>query len=446
MQPDSQRVYLTGHSMGGHGTWFLGATYPDKWAAIAPCAGYPTLKGYGSADGIVPEQGGNELENLLLRTSNQSDVIAYASNYKPLGVYILHGDADQTVPVEYARQMRKVLGSFHPDFSYYEYPGGSHWYSNESVDWKPLFDYFKWHTRKVDTAVHSIDFKTANPNISSSYYWASIWQQQKALVYSHLIIDRDLDKGEIKGTTDNIAVLKLDLNGFQNGQNLSISLDSLNDIHYTRQGHIPSIYLKKTDNTWSLIEKPSFGDKGPHRNGIFKEAFNHQMVFVYGTNGTKEENEWALAKARYDAESWYYRGNGAVDIIADSEYQPDTYATHNIILIGNAKTNKAWSSLLKDCPIYIDAHGLTIGDHKYVGTDIGGYFTWKKPNSDTRTVGVITGTGLKGMQAATANQYFAGASGFPDYMFFHIDMLKNGSESLVNAGFYTNQWEIDKHY
>lgn len=45
-KPDPQHVYLTGHSMGGHGTWFLGATYPDKWAAIGACSGYPTLKGY----------------------------------------------------------------------------------------------------------------------------------------------------------------------------------------------------------------------------------------------------------------------------------------------------------------------------------------------------------------------------------------------------------------
>ena len=32
--------------MGGHGTWYLGVTYPDKFAAIAPCAGYPDLLGY----------------------------------------------------------------------------------------------------------------------------------------------------------------------------------------------------------------------------------------------------------------------------------------------------------------------------------------------------------------------------------------------------------------
>ncbi|MEX0362355.1 MAG: alpha/beta hydrolase-fold protein, partial [Allomuricauda sp.] len=44
--PNPQKIYLTGHSMGGHGTWYLGATYPDKFAAIAPCAGYPDLLGY----------------------------------------------------------------------------------------------------------------------------------------------------------------------------------------------------------------------------------------------------------------------------------------------------------------------------------------------------------------------------------------------------------------
>ncbi|WP_316819278.1 alpha/beta hydrolase-fold protein [Pedobacter nyackensis] len=70
LQPDPQRIYLTGHSMGGHGTWFLGATYPDKWAAIAPCAGYPTLKGYGSADGLIPDNSTSEFGELLLRTSN----------------------------------------------------------------------------------------------------------------------------------------------------------------------------------------------------------------------------------------------------------------------------------------------------------------------------------------------------------------------------------------
>jgi predicted peptidase len=36
---DSKRIYLTGLSMGGGGTWSLAAAHPDKWAAIAPICG-----------------------------------------------------------------------------------------------------------------------------------------------------------------------------------------------------------------------------------------------------------------------------------------------------------------------------------------------------------------------------------------------------------------------
>src|SRR5690606_6649980 len=440
LQPDSQRIYLTGHSMGGHGTWFLGATYPDKWAAIAPAAGYPTLKGYGSADGIVPDQGGNEMESILLRSSNQSDVIAYATNYKPLGIYVLHGDADRTVPVQYARQMREVLGQFHPNFSYYEYPGGSHWYSDESVDWKPLFDYFKWHVRKADTAVHEIDFKTANPCSSASSYWAAILQPNAARSFSHLQRSRDMENRSITGQTDNIDMIQLNLRNFSSGQPVKIVLDSFNTLSFNPNDGRSVVYLQKQENAWALIDKPSAGQKGPHRNGSFKEAFNHRMIYVYGTNGTPEENQWAIAKARYDAESWYYRGNGAFDILSDREYQAGDYSAHNIILVGNSKTNLAWSELLADCPISVGPTGVKVGSMEYSGDDFGGYFTWKKPGSEKLTVGIITGTGIKGMQSATANQYFAGASGFPDYMFFRMDMLKNGSEGVVKAGFYSNTW------
>ncbi len=36
LRHDPARVYLTGHSMGGHGAWHLGSLYPDTFAAIGP--------------------------------------------------------------------------------------------------------------------------------------------------------------------------------------------------------------------------------------------------------------------------------------------------------------------------------------------------------------------------------------------------------------------------
>jgi hypothetical protein len=45
------------------------------------------------------------------------------------------------------------------------------------------------------------------------------------------------------------------------------------------------------------------------------------------------------------------------------------------------------------------------------------------------------------MQAANANQYFAGGSGFPDYMIFRLQMLQTGATGILDAGFFQNDWK-----
>jgi poly(3-hydroxybutyrate) depolymerase len=441
-KPDPKRIYLTGHSMGGHGTWFLGATYPDLWAAIAPCAGYPTLKGYGSADGLIPEKASTDMGALLLRTSNQSDVPKLANNYQPLGVYIFHGDSDRTVSVNYARQMRKQLGEFHKDMSYYEFPGGSHWFGDQSVDWKPIFDFFKWHTILPDSAMNHIDFTTASPGISAKYRWISIEQQQQPLEYSRIRLTRNKSKAMIKGSTENVYLLKVDLGYFGSGVNLSIQLDSLNTLQYTTKTSHDSIYLVKSNGQWTVTAQPGAEQKGPHRYGTFKDPFNHRMVFIYGTKGNAAENKWNFDKARFDAETWYYRGNGAVDIISDKEYNAAKYSGRNVIIYGNASTNAAYQALLADCPIRVERNAIKAGEQAWTGDDLATYFTWPIRGTEKNSVGVIAGTGLKGMQAAYANQYFAGASGFPDFMIFGTDMMQDGVKGVRFAGFFDHQWKL----
>lgn len=439
-QPDPQHIYLTGHSMGGHGTWFLGATYPDKWAGIAPSAGYPTLKGYGSADGLIPDSSNSPMEQMLLRAGNQSDVIKLVQNYKPLGVYVFHGDADRTVSVNYARQMRDLLGEFHPDFSYYEYPGGEHWFGDISVDWKPLFDFFKWHQRPADTAVNNIDFTTSNPGISASFRWAHVQQQQHPLQYSRIRFNRNRTAKTIAGTTENVRLLRLDLNDFETGD-IRISIDGT---EVTGKAGGTPLYLLNDGGRWAVHQASPLSEKGPHRNGTLKDAFNHRMVFVYSTGGTKEENEWSVNKARYDAETWYYRGNGAVDIIADKDYAPEKYKDRGVIVYGNKTTCKAWKLLLNDCPIQVERNKVTAGGKQWTGEDLSACFVWPLPGSDVASVAVITGSGLTGMKAAYANQYFAGASGFPDFMVYNAKMLVSGVDEVKMAGFYDHAWKLSE--
>ncbi len=438
--PDPNRIYLTGHSMGGHGTWILGATYPDKWAAIAPCAGYPMLAAYGSADGTIPTESENDIENLLLRASNPSNVIALAENYKSHGVYIFHGDSDRVVPVDYARQMREVLSEFHPDFSYYEYPGGSHWFGNESVDWPPLFEYFKWHTNREDSEVDVIDFMTANPGVSASHRWITILQQQQPLNTSRVQLRRDKDQNTINGTTENVYALKIQIEDLDQAENVQIKLDG--DSLVVDPKTNKTLHLYKNEH-WEIGSELAKNQKGPHRAGTFKDGFNYQMVFVYATKGNTEENLWAYNKARFDAEVWYYRGNGSIDLIADKDFDPKKYPDRGVVLYGNASNNAAWSKLLKEAPIQVKNGEVTMGSKSLKGADLGAYFVWPRPDSDVASVSVISGTGLSGMKSTEPNQYFAGGSGFADYMIFSNTMLKEGVKGVMAAGFFSNNWTLE---
>ena len=442
-QPDSQRIYLTGHSMGGHGTWYLGATYPGKWAAIAPCAGYPSLHDYGSSDGRIPEQSTSRTEDILLQASTPSKVMEMIDNYKASGIYIFHGDSDRVVPVELSRDMRERLGTFHTDFSYYEYPGGSHWFGNESVDWPPIFNYFKWHSIAPDNEVNLIDFTTPSPSISSKYWWAGVLQQQQSYHFSRLNLKRDLENKTIRGTTDNIRTLSFSLESFNKGDTVSIGLDQSQPLSYITQTESDKIYLQK-QGSWMIDEKPDPREKGVNRNGSFKEPFNHRMVFVYGASGSDEETRLNYEKARYDAEAWYYRGNGSVDIMTGKEFDPEEYPDRGVILYGNASNNAAWDELLSECPIQVRRGSISAGNNLYEGNDLGAYFMWPREDSKVASVAVVSGTGATGMKATEANQYFASGSGFPDFMVFSVDMLAEGIDGIRCTGFYNNQWKIDR--
>jgi poly(3-hydroxybutyrate) depolymerase len=91
---DQSRIYLIGHSMGAIGTWFLGAKYPDLWAALGLFSG----------------------------TGNPGSV----ANMNGIPQIVVHGDADPTVNVAGSRVMVAEMKRLGVDVVYIEVPGGNH--------------------------------------------------------------------------------------------------------------------------------------------------------------------------------------------------------------------------------------------------------------------------------------------------------------------------------
>ncbi len=113
---DRERIYLTGLSMGGYGTWDMTAKYPGKFAAYVPICG-----------GIHGPPKIPEARVALAADPNVSD--PYAETARRIGstpIWIFHGDADPTVPVEESRKMAQALQAAKANVRYTEYPGIGH--------------------------------------------------------------------------------------------------------------------------------------------------------------------------------------------------------------------------------------------------------------------------------------------------------------------------------
>jgi predicted peptidase len=106
---DAKRVYLTGLSMGGYGTWSLATAQPDKWAAIVPICG------------------GGDPKN--------------ADKIKDIPCWCFHGDADKAVKVERSRDMIEAIKKAGAEPKYTEYPGVGHNSWDKAYDTKELYEW-----------------------------------------------------------------------------------------------------------------------------------------------------------------------------------------------------------------------------------------------------------------------------------------------------------------
>ena len=116
---DESRIYCTGLSMGGFGTWALGSTNPNRFAAFAPICG-------GGVD----------------RTAFN----AFEMWKKP--VWVFHGDADKVVPLEESERMVKALRrrGGKPKFTIYKGVNHDSW--TETYNNPKLYEWFLSHKKE----------------------------------------------------------------------------------------------------------------------------------------------------------------------------------------------------------------------------------------------------------------------------------------------------------
>ncbi len=113
---DPDRIYVTGLSMGGYGTWSLACRYPERFAAIAPICG-----------GGIP---------------------FLARSLKDVGVWAFHGAKDEMVPLEKSKEMVEMVKSIGGQAKLTVYPEARHNSWTAAYNNPELYEWFLKHKKK----------------------------------------------------------------------------------------------------------------------------------------------------------------------------------------------------------------------------------------------------------------------------------------------------------
>jgi pimeloyl-ACP methyl ester carboxylesterase len=119
---DTNRVYLTGLSLGGSGTWYLAVKYPSKFAAIAPMSGF---------------------------TSHIDFIDKNIDKLINIPIWAFHGKVDNVVPFEETERIIKKLDGKNKDLRFTIEPDVGHWIHWLVYPNQELYDWFLKYDRRI---------------------------------------------------------------------------------------------------------------------------------------------------------------------------------------------------------------------------------------------------------------------------------------------------------
>lgn len=114
-QVDEERIYMTGLSMGGFGTWNMAAEFPSVFAAIAPVCG-----------------GGDPKND---------------HKYRHMPIWCFHGAKDNVVHIDNSQNIVDAARVYNPGIKFTVYPEIDHDSWTPAYDTDELYDWFLQHKR-----------------------------------------------------------------------------------------------------------------------------------------------------------------------------------------------------------------------------------------------------------------------------------------------------------
>jgi dienelactone hydrolase len=425
---DADRVHLTGLSMGGGGTWHLGLRYPDRFASISPVCGLADMD-------LMPWTAGwGAFDRELMGLTGFTRIVENAGN---LQVFVFHGDEDDAVTVTASRRMTEAFekaglaGSTH----YFELPGVTHFAWDFAYRDAGLFRRVEG-IRRNPWPEHVV-YSTFSPRYNKAY-WVRIDR-----------IDRGFKLARVEGTqkagvfelqVDNVSALSLLLSPAiaPAGRPIEVTVNGKRAYRGTPKGDVLSLAggpgSWKATSPWKgeTVGPPDHAEAGFRSGGL---AAYGPHVYVYGTIGDEATSAASKAGAEMLAD-WGPSVRARWRVLADTEVTPDLMATHHLVLVGTAATNRVLAGLV-GLPIRQDASGTYVENRKIAGP--GATYRLQVPNPGAAHRLVLV---YGGGSPAALKRFLPQGRTAPKFSLFADYLVIGEDEKIALEGYFRDGYRI----
>lgn len=348
---DVNRIYLTGHSMGGTGAFHLGTHYADLFAGILPVSGNADYLAWTHAWGwnrVFPGR------NTAMRTWVQEShcARAYAQNLMTLPTFIISGTGDIVVPPEHSRNMAKLLRKYNAPVQYREYLDAEHggfptFLLQQGLSWVTSYERNPY-PRNIYWKADSLRYGKA--------YWTRMEQFAQPVTSAYL--HTSLRKEDLVFQTSNLLSFSFQRPAelFQPADSMTLTIDK-QEIHLQNLPRDPEAWItlrKDPIHGWrdardlpqpGLIKKA--GLEGP-----ISAALEQPFVLVVGTSALDDSmNQAWKREAQTFQEEWKRRNGAPCRLVTDKECTPDIMKQYNLILFGDGRDNSVSDLIAKSLPV-----------------------------------------------------------------------------------------------
>jgi dienelactone hydrolase len=383
---DEDRIYLTGDSMGGWGTWNVSSRHPDMFAAIAPVFGGSDYHSRMSEEELA---GLSPLDRFSLEKESSW---AMADGLLNIPIFIYHGDADQSVNVDYSRWATRLLQRWGYDVRYHEYPGRSHealegQNGNMSIEW------FLRHRRNPNprhVRIRSAELRNA------SAYWVHILQGANPLAF--MVVDTEVvDRNVIRLDTENVIDIELSPS--------EALADPARPVNVVWNGAAREMRLQ--DGKLRLTAdgyKPAALHKNRHLPGTTADFTVTPFAVVIGTVAADPEMVALCSqKAAVFINGWRDWQKQEPRVFKDTEIKEADMAKYSLLLVGGPDANRVTGKLAARLPLRLSADRITIDGKDFVAKDAAVQMIYPNPLNPERYVWIAAGTSTNGMYYCDLN-------------------------------------------